>query len=53
MWRGYFTSVYFFNTLKENEYQKNISSKLFLMCQMVVRDNKFENCDDGSAYKSV
>ena len=30
--------------------QKHVSSKLFLMCQMVASDNKLGNCDDGSAY---
>ena len=32
---------------------KNVSSKLFLMCQMVISDNKLGNCDDGSTYANV
>ena len=34
---------------KGNEAKKNVSSKLFLMCQMVVSDNDLGNFDDGTA----
>ena len=33
--------------------QNKVSSKLFLLCQIVISDNKLENCDDSSAYTRI
>ena len=33
--------------------QNKVSSKLFLLCQIVISDNKLENFDDSSAYTRI